>query len=191
MLEILNNIKQQIGDLIITPKTVSDLNDFFKTVNTQLKGDNSTLVTVYRESADCRVLSSNLLADSQEIVSAELFKKELIEYLEQFADNTELLFDIIELLIETGVCRVSHSLKLLLFKKLFNTGCFCYIPLTGAEFIEDFDYFKFDLCNIANCVDFESFREISEELQSVTSELYYCDCEDSPVPNWSLKEYLI
>ena len=191
MQEILENIKEQIKETVISPETVNRLNEFFMRVNTQLKGDSTTLVRVYRESADCRVLCSNLLFDQLEILSVNRFKSLLIEFLESFADCKELLYDIIELLIETGVCRVSHSLKLILLKKLFNTGCFCYIPLTGAEFIEDFDYFKFDLCNIASCVDFESFREISEELQSVTSELYYCDCEDSPVPNWTLKEYLI
>lgn len=168
---ILKDVLNQLYNLNMDVKTVKRLNDFFKALNIQLKGSNDSLLQIETSDSAFYVIT-NLYNSYMAIIHINKFLYLLCDYIESFNDNKELLYDIIELLIDYKVIKLSHNIKLELFKAIFNYGCFNYVPLDKNDFLNSFNYIRDDMTVISSIIDNKTFNSIEKEFNVVLKELY-------------------
>lgn len=183
MLNILKQINEQIKELKLNKETIEALNNFFKELNEFLKGDNTTLICIKSTPREFLVIS-NILSDNKELLRTSEFKLLFIEFLKDFSDNKELLYDIFIMLLEFNIIELNDALRLVLFKELYLSGYFCYVALNSVDFKNNYEYIEWDLKVIANIVSEANITDISEALSVTLNELYLFD-------NIELKDILI
>lgn len=174
MNKILLDICDQLTTLKLDIGTIDKLNKFFKDLNEQLKGDNTSLVTVELKG---ELIKTNLLSEQVEQVTSNHFKALLIEYIMAFSDNNELLFDILELLLDNKVIGLSDYIRLEFFNKLFNSGYFCYTPLDSSDFLECWNDIKNDMAIIGQIISLDTIDSINIELDYYLLEFYKLDIQ--------------
>ena len=172
--KILLDICDQLTSLKLDIVTIDKLNKFFSDLNEQLKGDNTSLVIVELKDT---IIKTNLLSEQVEQVTVNQFKALLIEYIMAFSDNKELLFDILELLIDNKVIDLSDYIRLELFNKLFNSGYFCYTPLDSSDFLECWNDIKNDMAIIGQIISLDSIDSINIELDYYLKEFYMLELQ--------------
>jgi len=183
MLEIFKEVLEQIDNKEFNNEFISDLNGFFMALNSQLKGDKSSLIKV-EPSNSSNYLITNLYSDYMAIRHINGFLLDLRDYFMAFSDNQELLYDIFLLLLEFNIIELSHSLRLLLFKKLYLSGYFCYVALDSQDFKDNYSFISQDLQIITNIVSQDNIKAIDSLLSITLSELYLFN-------NIDLKDLLI
>lgn len=116
------------------------------------------------------IIKTNLQASTYYLVTFDIFKNDFINWINEFDKETQ--YDIFELLLENKIIILNNNLRLILFKKLYNSGFFCYNPVSSKDFKENFDYIQQDLRNMSSIVSTGNLNEIDADLTSVLSELY-------------------
>lgn len=171
---ILKDVLNQVTSLNMDDEMINRLNEFFNALNQQLKGSNDSLIQIEKSDSTFYVIT-NLYDSYMAIIHINKFLLYLGDYIMAFNDNKELLYDVMELLIEFKVIKLSHTIKLELFKALYNSGYFCYNPIGYKEFLKEFDYIKDDLRIINHIIDNNTFNDINKDLYYYLKELYLFD----------------
>lgn len=171
---ILKDVLNQVTSLNIDDEMINRLNEFFNALNHQLKGSNDSLIQIEKSDSTFYVIT-NLYNSYMAINHINTFLLDLRDYIMAFNDNQELLYDVIELLIEFKVIKLSHTIKLELFKALYNSGYLCYNTIDYKEFLKEFDYIKDDLKIISTIIDDDTFNNINLNLKYYLNELYLLD----------------
>ena len=183
MLDILSDIKRQIKGLNYKPIFNFRLSKMFKKVNDLLKGSDDTLIKVYGF-YDNKKVYTNLLNDDIELISIFSFKELLIEWLESFRDDMELLYDIFIILLECKIIVLNDDIRLILFNRLYNSGYFSYVAIDSPSFKDNYLYIKDDLKIISIIVSNNDIKAIDDDLTIFLSDLYLFD-------NITLKDLII
>lgn len=171
MIEIFKEVNKQIDNKEFNKEFISDLNGFFMALNSQLKGDKTSLIKV-NPSDSKNYLITNLYSDYMAIRHINGFLLDLRDYFMAFSDNKELLFDIFLLLLEYNIIELSDSIRLVLFKEIYLSGYFCYVALDSQDFKNNYHYIRHDLNIIANIVSSANIEAISSLLTVTLKELY-------------------
>jgi hypothetical protein len=175
MNKLFNLIKSQLfNNMVLNKETILKLNAFFKDVNQALKGSSDTLIFIYVDQYG--TLNTNLLNDDLTRVTPIKFKRLFIEYLEQFQDDQELLFDVVMLLDNNNLIKLTSPIKLYLFKVLYNSGYFCYVAVDSTSFKDNYDFIVDDLRVISNLVNNNNtLKGLDDDLNIILKELYLFD----------------
>lgn len=84
-------------------------------------------------------------------------------------------YNLIMFLDKKGLIKMTEDLKLALFKALFNSGYFCYVPGTSQDFKDHYEYIYHDLVIIGQIVDSPSLEVLDLELKTILQEFYLFD----------------
>ncbi len=183
MNEIIKECLKQVDEIKINDDTVKRLNDFFKALNIQLKGSNDSLIEC--EVTESRVyIISNLYASYPEIKHLNTFLLEFKEFIMAFSDDDELLYDIFYLMLDSELIVLNQALRLLLFKKIYNSGYFNYVAIDSDDFKNNFEYSIFDLRFISKIVSSNNLNNMDDYINEIGHYMYLYD-------NLTLKDVLI
>ena len=84
-------------------------------------------------------------------------------------------YNLIMFMDKKGLIKMTEDLKLALFKALFNSGYFCYVPSTSQDFKDNYNYIYHDLVIIGNLIDSPSLEVLDLELKTILKEFYLFD----------------
>lgn len=86
-------VNNDIKKIELSKQNINNLQRFFNWLNWFLKGDNTTQIYIYVDNS--QTIKTNLLNDQLESVTVEKFQQLLIEFLNGFADDSDLYKEII------------------------------------------------------------------------------------------------
>lgn len=174
MIELINECLKQIDNIKIDDDTIIRLNDFFKSLNDQLKGSNDSLIEC--ETTDSSIyIITNLYSDYNEIRHLNTFLLDFKDYIMAFSDDIELLYDIFYLMLDCGLIVLNQALRLLLFKKIYKSGYFNYVAIDSPSFKDNFNYSLCDLKIIGHIVSYDNINDIDSNLSIIADEIYLFD----------------
>lgn len=169
---IIDEVNNQLDNIVLNNETLDNLNKFFDSLNEFLKGSHDSLIFVFKDSIGGGIYS-NILDSQINFYRLPIhFKKVFNEFILNFIDDKELFLDIVFLLNEFNLFELTHNLRTHLFKVLFKSGYFCYVPLNKEDFIRHYDYIKFDLKVICNIVSCPTLKDIDLYLNETMRDLY-------------------
>lgn len=159
---IANEIYETIINEGINEELINRLNGFFKGANRLIKGDASLLI-VNETTESPRYITTNLYNDSIDIIECDVFALNVKDYMMANIDNIELSIDLIKIANKYGLFKVTESIRLYLFKKIYESGFMSYVALDNTDFRANFDYLFFDLRIISDVISTGELDAIEQD----------------------------